>query len=183
MTPALTFNPLLLALLIVLMVMLFFSVGLRRRFNARRPMQAIVATYRAMARRHPRRFAPGLAMNLRLLAVELAENGDIARALIVIMEASDIYRALAAERPDRFAEAWQETLRMEEAMMAAVGISPDMDLRGLMNEVEADLRRRRSWTWRDRLEAFYWRIALWVWGLSVLSFLWVGYLKPLLMPG
>ncbi|MFP3944507.1 MAG: hypothetical protein ACLFWF_11470 [Alphaproteobacteria bacterium] len=180
MTPALTVNPTLLVLLVVLMAMLFMSVGVRRRFNARRPMQAIVATYRAMARRHPRRFAPGLAMNLRLLAVELAEAGDIARALIVIMEASDIYRALAAERPDRFTEAYQETRRMEEAMMAAVGISPDADLRGLMDEVEADLRRRRSWTWRDRLEAFYWRIALWIWGLSVFIFLWVGYLKPLL---
>jgi hypothetical protein len=122
-------------------------------------------------------------MNLRLLAVELAEAGDIARALIVIMEASDIYKALAAERPDRFTGVWQETQRMEQAMMAAVGISPDLDLRELMNEVEADLLRRRSWTWRDRLEAFYWRIALWVWGLSVLSFLWVGYLRPILTQG
>lgn len=165
------------------MAMLFMSMGLRRRFNARRPMQAIVATYRAMARRHPRRFAPGLAMNLRLLAVELAESGDIARALIVIMEASDIYRALAAERPDRFAEAYQETLRMEEAMKAAVGINPDMDLRGLMEEVETELLRRRSRTWRDRLVAYYWRIALWVWALSVLSFLWVGYVKPWLVSG
>lgn len=174
-------NPTLLVLLAVLMAMLFLSVGVRRRFNASRPMQAIVATYRAMARRHPRRFAPGLAMNLRLLAVELADSGDIARALIVIMEASDIYRALAAEQPERFTQAWQETQRMEEAMMAAVGISPDVDLRGLMAEVETDLRRRRSWTWRDRLEAFYWRIALWIWGLSVLAFLWVGYIKPYLM--
>ena len=180
MTPALTVNPALLVLLVVLMALLLLSMGVRRRFNARRPMQAIVATYRAMARRHPRRFAAGLAMNLRLLAVELAESGDIARALIVIMEASDIYRALAAERPDRFTEAWQETVRMEETMMAAVGISPDLDLRGLMSEVEGELLRRRAWTWRDRLEAFYWRIALWIWFLSVLSFAWVGYLKPLL---
>lgn len=167
-------NPVLVLLLLVLLGLLAFSVGYRRQRSAVEPLRRIVEGLRELSRENPDRFAPSLALNLRLLGVELLESGRPYQALSAVMSSVDLYRTLAQRYPARYEDDLTDSLDVEEALKVAIGFDPSMDLHALIEaEAMADYaagEHRRARTRRGQ-RAFLWETALVIWLLSVMSFL------------
>ncbi|MCP5431846.1 MAG: hypothetical protein H6923_01105 [Alphaproteobacteria bacterium] len=100
----------------------FLGYRLWRRRPAVRPLADVVGRYRRMARRSPRRFAPGLAISLHELSLELMAAGERRAALVAVQEAVDILRVLARSEPKRFAGQLTESLALETSLLTQMGL-------------------------------------------------------------
>jgi len=159
-------NPVLLLLALVLLMLLARAVGLRRRHSAVGPISRMVRVYRTMAKRNPKRFAPGLALNLKLLSVELAESGRPITALATVMDAVDIYRALSREDPERYAGQLRDAVHLEDKLKDVIGFDPGADIRDYL-AAEETARRNRLPSRLEHMERAFWGVMFLLFSFSI----------------